>query len=53
MRQLFAAAAAIATILAAGTPAVADDASGRWHVAGHIAGKDFTLDCSSPRAAPA
>jgi hypothetical protein len=47
---LLASAAALLTALATAAPAVADDASGRWAVAGHAGGKDFTLNCAFTQA---
>jgi hypothetical protein len=44
-------AAALLVSLAASASAGADDATGRWAVAGHVAGKDFTLDCRFTQAA--
>lgn len=43
--------AALLACLAAAAPASADDASGRWAVAGHVADKHFTLDCRFVQAA--
>src|ERR1700739_4464293 len=43
--RIFIATAAMLLSLGAAMPAFADDASGRWKVAGHVDGKDFTLDC--------
>ena len=48
---LVAGATALLIALAAGPSASADDASGRWAVSGHVAGKDFTLDCKFAQAA--
>lgn len=44
--------AAVATLALAGfaAPALAGDASGHWKVSGHVAGKDFTLDCKFQQA---
>lgn len=39
------AAAVILALTAVAAPALAQDASGHWKVAGHVAGRDFTLDC--------
>jgi hypothetical protein len=52
MRQLppIAAAAALLAGVAAAAPAGADDASGHWALAGHVAKKDFTLDCRFTQA---
>ncbi|HLZ82322.1 MAG TPA: hypothetical protein VKQ54_02065 [Caulobacteraceae bacterium] len=47
------AAAAVLASLAAASPAAADDASGRWAVAGHAGGKDFTLNCTFAQAGQA
>ncbi len=55
MKRPHAAAAFLAVtsfaVLAAAVPAAAmDGASGHWLVAGHVAGKDFTLDCAFQQA---
>ena len=51
MRRLLIAAAAASVIsVAAAAPAAAEDAAGRWAVTGHVAGKDFTLDCRFAQA---
>jgi hypothetical protein len=42
----FARAAAFLLSLAVAAPATADDATGRWAVAGHAGGHDFTLVCA-------
>ena len=44
-------AAALLVSLVASPSANADDAAGRWAVIGHVAGKDFTLDCRFAEAA--
>jgi len=44
-------AAALLISLAASPSATADDITGRWAVVGHVAGKDFTLDCRFAQAA--
>jgi hypothetical protein len=49
MRALLAPAALL--VLLAAAPARADDASGRWAVAGNVADKRFTLDCRFAQAA--
>lgn len=53
MRRLLplAGAAPLLASLAIATSAAADDAAGRWAVTGHVAGKDFTLDCRFAQAA--
>jgi hypothetical protein len=43
-RRIWLAFAALA-ILSLAAPAMAEDSSGRWKVAGNVAGRDFTLDC--------
>ena len=40
-----ASAAALLIFLALAAPAAAEDAAGRWALTGHVAGRDFTLDC--------
>lgn len=45
MRTCFTAALAALTVAGFAAPALAEDPSGHWKVAGHIDGKDFTLDC--------
>ncbi len=45
MRSCFAAALAALALSSVAAPALAEDASGHWKVAGHVAGKNFTLDC--------
>ena len=44
MRTVLTAATMLLTLGAAAS-AAADDNSGHWKVAGHVDGKDFTLDC--------
>ncbi len=53
MKTVLTAAAAMLALAAAAGPAAADDASGRWKVAGHMDGKDFTLDCKFQQAGQA
>ena len=50
MRAALTAAGVLLASLTLAAPAIADDASGRWAVAGHVAGKDFTLDCRFTQA---
>lgn len=53
MRDRVAMAVALAGVasLAAALPAAAEEASGHWAVSGHVAGRDFTLDCRFAQAA--
>ncbi len=44
------AAAAMLLALGAAMPAFADDDSGHWKIVGHVAGRDFTLDCTFKQA---
>ena len=46
-----ASAAAFLLSLPIAASAAADDAAGSWAVVGHVAGKDFTLDCRFAQAA--
>jgi hypothetical protein len=50
-RPPFAAAGALLAFLALAASAAADDLSGRWAILGHVAGRDFTLDCRFAQAA--
>ncbi|MDB5482307.1 MAG: hypothetical protein JWO83_3360 [Caulobacteraceae bacterium] len=47
-RRALAATALLISLAAA--PTWADEASGRWAVSGHVAGRDFTLDCKFAQA---
>jgi hypothetical protein len=48
-----AAATALLVFLSLAAPAAADDASGRWALAGRAGGRDFTLNCAFAQAGQA
>ena len=49
MKLIWAVTAPVLILCAAG-PALAEDAAGRWAVAGNVDGKNFTLDCKFAQA---
>jgi hypothetical protein len=53
MRRLLLPAGALLASLAFAAPAMADDASGQWAVAGRAGGHDFTLKCAFTQAGQA
>ncbi len=53
MRSCFAAAVAALALSSVAAPVLAEDASGHWKVVGHIADKNFTLDCKFQQAGQA